>query len=1384
MLARYIIQIPQFKGDRVKRCVYIIAVLLCIMPFSGKATSFPPFSFLDIEQGLSNNTVRTIFQDHNGFIWLGTFDGLNRYDGYDSKVFRNKPNDTGSLVHNIILSITEDSAYRIWIGTRQGVSRLDPLLGRFTTIRLKTGQRVFQDVIKDIRTDKYNNAYIASEGSGLLLCPNGSTLAQSIPLFKGNEVITQYGVKALRVDKLGQVWALVPKYGLARYRPGSDRLELVIDKLVEAAWLEINNDGHLLLASGTMLYDYNMANNSVTGIFDYKAQQPDAGSIVSFGLDQDGRCWIGTVQARLLAWKPGEPLLVNPANENSAASLSAVGLHTLYIDRQSRKWIGTSRGGAAILDPRKGFFHTLLHEPGNANSLPTNVVSSLYEAADGRIYLGTDGGGLTIWDRSANTFHSFRNDPANPLSLSDNTVINLNADKTGRIWITTFRQGVNRYNPATGRIERFMPVNTFANRPDRVTYGLLVDRQSQVWVSTLRQNSIFGALYRFDEGNNRFEIFDDKLSDMFTLFEDRAGNMWGGNLSKLVKIDRAEKKHTYYDIGYAVRCVYEDRQGRCWLGTEGGGLLLFDRQKGKITYRYTINEGLGSDVVLTILEGGNGELWLSTFNGLARFNPEKRSFKNFYQGDGLQSNQFYYNSALAMRSGELAFGGIKGLNIFNPASIRTDHNMPALRLTGLLVNNTPVEADTDYIKQRSADAVTAITVPYSEAVLGFRFTALEYTVPGKISYAYYMEGWDRGWNNTGNIRTATYTHLAEGNYTFRVKCTNGEGEWSTQELAIQITVLPPWYRSWWAFSLYAAAMLAAVWFFISYKVRQSRLYYEVKVAQLQARETQVKAQQEKEVNEKRLTFFTHLSHEFRTPLTLIIDPVREMLGGDNDHPQKKGLQMVYRNARRLLSLVDQLLLFRKAETQADNLRLTMLDASELCREVVFSFEQQALLKKQLLRFDDSGGAVTLCADREKLEIILFNLLSNAIKFTPAGGQINVSLQETSTEVIIEVADSGRGIPPEMEDKLFNRFFQVKEAGQAPQTGFGIGLYLVKHFATLHHGTIAYHSEQGQGATFRLALLKGDAHFKGQEVQLAQQSSTAVWDELAGSVESMEADQAQDLGSLVAEKPTILVVDDDEELRQYVSMAFSDAFNVLQAENGAVGLKMAAQLLPDLIISDITMEELGGLELCRQVKENSALSHIPIILLTASTASETRLEGLKAGADDYVTKPFEKELLKARVANLLKKRNSLQQYFYNEVTLQQTDGKISAEYKEFLEKCIHIIEEHLDDENFSIKTLTAKMGMSRSSLYRKVNSVSGQSIVGFIRVIRLRKAAQLMITTEYNVTEIAGVTGFNDIKYFRTHFTQLFGMKPLEYIRKYRKPFHNNIQLNRDMMKPD
>ena len=1288
-----------------KRKVLLIIALLGCCPLM----ACPPITYLGIEQGLSNNAVRVIFQDHEGFMWFGTYDGLNRYDGYGFKVFRNEFADTASLVNNWINAIGEDGRGRLWIGTRQGLDVYDKQTGIFSNLKVK-------GLVKEIQSAGNGDLLIATESEGLLYFDNRSGILGHVPFVHDGKAEGQYHVNSIR-----GAYVSIPGQGLCIWDKARNEVRLLNGQIKQVICFEKNGtDVWLGLPGGIALY--HPASNTYSFPEDLN-KKIASDKITSLLLDEHGDLWIATNGTGIVVYNPVSGMISEGPGLSSNAS------YCMYEDKQDRKWIGTLRGGVNIVDPNRERFRTIARNPADPHSLVNDFIFSFYESPQEHLWIGTDGGGLSIWDRKANRFTNYTHDPRNARSISDDFLMNIKADKEGNTWISTYFGGINRCRGEDGVFEHYV-----CDTIQHGTFALYVDHLDNVWAGTLSR----GGLYRYNRGQNRFELFDACLKDLFAMTEDREGNLWGGNLTQLIRIDRETRRHFFVKIGQPVRGIVEDDKGNLWLGTEGGGLVEYDKRQNRILARYTTRDGLCNNAVLNVLADKAGDLWMSTFNGVSKFNISGRRFDNFYYSDGLQSNQFNYNAGIALRSGEFAFGGIKGLTLFSPEKITPMGNVSPLVLTGLFVNN----------KEQGAGDVT---VPYDQALLSFEFTALEYTAPDKISYAYYMEGWDKGWNYPGNTRKAVYTHLEEGTYHFRVRCTNTEGLWNGKELSFRVVVLPPWYRTWWAYLVYVALLASGVYAYIVFRSRQVRL------------------EKERALHEKQLSFFTHISHEFRTPLTLIINPIKEMLD-KND-----GLKVVYRNARRLISLVDQLLLYQKTESGTDTLRPEALDFAHLCKEVYMCFVQQAKAKKIDYVLEGAEDELVLWADRDKVEIILYNLFSNALKYTPVGGRVVCRISAFPDHIECSLADTGKGIPAHVGGKIFERFYRAE--GAAP--GFGIGLYLVKQFCTAHGGDITYVSEPGKGTEFTLRLLKGPV----QPVSTIE--TRGFLEEISGDIREEEGayePEVQDLDAdnLISEKKSILIIDDDPQMIQYLGGMFRQAFKIRSASSGEQGLALARQYLPDVVISDVKMGGLDGIELCRTIKSDPVIGHIPVILLTASTSPESKLKGVEGGADDYMTKPFDNDLLMARVEGLLKSRNVLQRYFYNEITLQQNDLKISGEYKAFIEKCIEVVEAHLEEEDFGVQSFIREMGMSRSSLFRKVKSVSGLSIILFIRFIRLRKAAELFINKNYNVNETAAMVGIYDLKYFRKQFHKLFGLNPSEYIARYRKVFNEKYAVDKDL----
>lgn len=1353
---------------------YKLLTAILILFFHCLLTNGQQISFLGIDQGLSNNSVRCIYQDHAGFMWFGTYDGLNRYDGYNFKVFRNKFADSSSLINNYIFSMDEDDYFNMWIGTHGGACIYNNLSGKFSPVFYQSGTdgqvRKITVGVRVIKAGSDGDMLLGTLGMGMLVKNKANQFPVGIPVIVGDKQIWNYDVQSIKSDGRGGIWVFVPQIGLCKLSVDKHHL-ITISQSVRSAFCIEPQDSNIWIGTGDGLFLFDGKSKTVVKVLDQAPGKLTFNKVSDLTLDKKGQLWMALNGGGINIYNTRDhkvTYLVTDKANNPVASDAA---YTIYQDKDGRFWIGILNGGINIVDSQKQRFKTLTHDPGNANSLPKKAIYGIYEDAYHKLWLGTEGSGIVVWDSKKNNLKQFKNQPGNPHSLSDNFVTNIIKDNDNNIWIGTFFNGIDRYDKASGTFERYRCINPATKIENKVISTICQDDQT-LWVGTLKGDGSNGALYRFNKASNQFDAFDTTLSDLWSITRDNEGQLWAGMLTQLVKIDRKNKKHQYFDLGYYLRSIYEDTQHNFWVGTEGGGLVLFDRSTDRIIARYTTENGLCNNSVLNILGDKEGNLWLSTFNGLAMFNPKTKIFKNYYKSDGLQSNQFHYNSKAVLHTGELVFGGVEGVNIFRAEAVNDINDHPQLVLSGIQVNNVPLEKDAPWVKEIASNTIKEIEVPYDKAVFSLEYTALEYTAPDKIKYAYFMDGWDHGWTYAENIRFANYTHLGEGNYTFRVKYTNAEGKWMLKQIALIIHVLPPWYRTWWAYLLYLAIIITAIYLYLIYHKKQAKLEYEMKFAE--------------ELNEKKIAFFTNISHELRTPLTLIVNPIKDLLHSNGANLDLVDISAVYRNSRRLLSLVDQLLLFRSSENEISGLQPAWLNLKDICYEVFLCFNNQVKAKRLNYIFICEEGDLTVFADREKLEIVLFNLLSNAVKYTPEGGKVTLEVGEINREIQILVKDDGYGIPVEIGGKLFEKFYRLSNSSESgSESGFGIGLFLAKKYMDLHKGALTYTSTPGAGTVFKICLPKVDrAHTPENCSEHTDSATSSLLRELIPEVDEVNyntrpVDNHVDylLEGIVNKRSVVLLIDDDADVRAYLRNLLKEDYTVYEAANTEKGFEIVLENEPDIIVCDVVMKGMSGVEFCSKIKDSPSFSHIPFILLTGSSSPEIKLKGIECGADDYITKPFENELLVARIKSMLKGRDTLKNYFFNEVTLKNNSSKIPSEYSDFLQKCITIVEAHLEDETFSLKTFTDEIGMSRSKLFRKIKSISGLSSTEFIRYIRLRKAAELMIQTDLQIKEIAFRIGFQDIKYFREQFNKLFEMNPSDFIKKYRKTFIKSHNLN-------
>ncbi|MEN2413168.1 two-component regulator propeller domain-containing protein [Flavobacterium mesophilum] len=1338
-------------------------VLHFILLFGFTSLSFAqdnPVKFLDISDGLSNNSVTTIFQDSEGYIWFGTYDGLNRYDGYNFKVFRNRINDKKSLSFNAIYNIEGDSRKNIWVGGANGISIYNKSTATFQPAEYFSGnkKKILNDIIHQMRSVSENLFLIASQSLGLVSFENGSFIGKQIPLkaLENKININNYDAIAIQEDKKNNhSWVYVRNVGICSYSYSAKTLKAVFSLSKEVKSMKLASDGNLWLGTDEGLFLFNTKTGIISdNYFSNKC------SVTDLLVDKKKELWITTDGCGIykVIGTNKKAISFNTVNENQLAKSNSV--WSLYEDKGGNKWFGSLRGGISMLSNTPKYFKSIRY---NAKNPAENFILSFCEDEKKNLWVGTDGAGLKYWNRKTNSYINYGN------KLSSPFITGIIRDNNNEIWLSTWAGGVNKINPANNSVTQYSCFNPFTKQIEKNIWFVYKDSKANIWASATNE----GSLYLFDRTKNSFVLFDKSVTNLQCLTETSDGKLWGGNYTSLFSIEKNTRKITKVSIGNPIRCIHEDKDKNLWLGTQEGGLLLFDR-KNNTFKRLTSDDGLPSNTILRLLEDKEGNLWMSTYNGVCRFDKKRQTFRNFSVNDGLQSNQFSFNAGIELSTGEFLFGGINGFNIFFPEAIKGYNQKNNLLLSDFSVNNQSIEESK--VEVSDSGKMKEVRLDYDQTALSLEFVAIDYNNADKINYAYFLEGWDEQWNYVGQARKANYSRLPEGKYTFKVKTTNFKGGWNKEVSLVSIQVLPPWYRTWWAYTLYLFAIAGALFVYLDYQKNKEKLKYKVKIAELESKK-------EKEIAEKQSSMFTYISHEFRTPLSLIINPLKKAVQKERVENGSSGsdLAIAHRNARRLLSLVDQLLLFRKAENDADSLRLSPINVNKLCNEVYQCFVNQAKDKNINYNFDIPQNEIEIIGDYEKIEISLFNLMSNAFKYTPIGGEINLRLTESNAEVEMEISDSGEGIDKGDIEVIFEKFKQINSKVSIG-TGFGIGLFIVKYFVDKHKGKVSCSSEIGKGSIFKLTFLKGSDHFENAVITNDVQVRSQLFDELIiddaeeNNTANNQVAETDFQKVMLTEKRTVLIIDDNDDIRNYLIKMFSENYMVYSAENGEEGLKLTKKHMPDLVISDITMEQMDGLELCRKIKESNDLSHIPVILLTASKNPETHLQGINDAADDYIMKPFDDDILVARVESLLKNRSNLRTYFLDSITLKENTQKVPAEYQFILKKCIDIVEANIHKKDFTIKTFAQEMGMSHRTLYTKIKIISGQTLNAFIRSLRIRRAAMLMLTEDMNIAQASAEVGFEDPKYFRQQFVKLFGMTPSEYIKKYKSSFNSDLNI--------
>jgi signal transduction histidine kinase/ligand-binding sensor domain-containing protein/DNA-binding response OmpR family regulator len=1342
------------------------------------------FRHLTIADGLSQNAVAGIAQDQRGFMWFATKDGLNRYDGYQFVVFRHNPFDSTSISDSETNCVFVDRRGRLWVGTRNGgLNRFDRVHERFSRVR----EGPTRDITAIVE-DSSGTIWVGSAGEGLFRLTvddrDEVTVKRFVHSPENASSLSADRVNAVLVDRHGVLWVGTDA-GLDRGESSSgNELTLthltvrsnapltLIDTVVTA--LHEDSHGRLWIGGVPGISAFDSARTSIRHYYHkYRTYRYGWGLAMSFVEDRSGKLWMST-PSELMRFDPStgafEYFRHDPQNPESINS----DLPTrVYRDRSDVIWVGTNGYGINVFDPKANRFQTFRRPENRRSRMAGFSVYTLFEDRSGAIWV--DGGLLYRWNRATGEFRSFETSSSRPNDFGNTGVWALVEDPPGFLWAASY-VGLFHYEIATGRsrLYRYDAADS-TGLPEQGVFDVFRDRDGVIWAVT--ENFLVRLA---DPERGRFERFAYKERETVRLWvfpstlQDSSGALWLGSDQGLARFDPKTRSFRHYrhdprqptSLSHdAIRWIQPDPREpnrALWIGTAGGGLNRFDIEAGTFTH-FTERDGLPNNVVYAILPDSSGRLWLSTNKGLSRFDPATRQFRNYDENDGLQSNEFNSGAAFRSPSGEMFFGGLYGFNYFRPERITDNPHVPAVAITGFRRGNHYENVrDSLTVLRTTISEADTLRLSYRDAVLTFEFAALEYSAPAKNRYAYRMVGFNNEWFESGAVRAATYTNLPPGRYTFQVRASNNDGVWNERGASLTVVILPPWWRTWWAYALYGALVLAALHGIRRYEMNRLRLESRLEIQH-------VEAEQLRELDRARSRLFANVSHEFRTPLTLTMGPLDDLragLHGPLSPEIAEQVDLARRNAGRVLALINEILDLARAESGRETLRAKRVDLGAFVASVARTF--MPLAERKAIAYDIQGPADDLIvyADPDHLDRALSNLLSNAFKFTPEGGAVRVTAAGDEASARITVRDSGPGIPAADLGLIFDRFHRAQTAGTQP--GTGIGLALARELIALHGGTITVDSEEGFGSTFTITLRKGRAHLAPE--QIADDGGV-----IASSAPPpgpppeflAPASPKRDVPNVSPEPDaagedvtTVLVVDDNAEVRAYVRQHLAPRYRVLEGVNGEQGLALARRHLPDLVLSDVMMPAMDGFALCRALKTDPETDFLPIILLTARAEAEDKLTGLTEQADDYLTKPFDMRELLARVANIIAMRRRLRERFGGTpLTIHPTPVDVAPADRKFVDQVRAAIEMHLADEQFTVERLANDVAQSRGNLHRRLRDLIGENPSDLIRRMRLERAAAMLEAGAGSVGEVAYAVGFKSVAHFSNAFHEMHGVRP-------------------------
>lgn len=1326
--------------------IFIISIFLIALCTSLQAMEL---RHLTIHKGLSNNIVYTIAKDQKGLLWLGTRNGVNRYDGYQFHHYNLITEDQLPSETNIAKCLHIDDKGKLWVGTPNGLFAYDAERDLFKRVHGKNKQELSSLRINVIEKDTKGNLLIGADNTAYIYNSKEDSL------IKIKEINTPV-LSILPFDK--ENFLVGTSNGIFKINTLNHRVSPLSELLSSGDQLSNSYCNYMFReASGRIwfctldkgVYLWNPKTNDVIICKSLSKEIPKGMWVKKIIPLRDNRYLVGVDGKGVYLLNEALQITQNfNHQEDNPQSLNNNGVYDLLKDDENRLWIATYGGGINVYDPNFLPFEPIQHRVNMPNSLGNNTGRAVLEDNTGKIWFGTKKGVSIFTPGKKKWKHLYNNSKHNKL-LGSNTILSLEQIKSDEIWMGSYGGGIDRVNLKTGKVTPAFQNNELEKNEGTIyVYKILKDRNQDIWIGSIR-----GKLIKYSPSNNKMTSYP--IYSVQNIYEGKNNYLYLGcregfylfnKITGEYKLFVPQKGDPNSISSNACFCFFEDPTGKVYIGTEGGGLNIFDPKTEKFTH-FTQKDGLPSNTIYGILPDTEERLWLSTTNGLSRYNPKTNKFINYDISDGLTIKEFNYGASCITSEGKMIFGGESGFITFNPLRIQKITLAPKLFFTDFKISNKsyPI-GDPNTPLQKHINLTNTIDLDYHQNSFSLDFVGINYTNPIKNRYSWKLEGFEDEWTPASSTHKATYTNIHPGTYTFKVRATSLQDSWNGKERSISIEVKPPFWQTYWAYGFYLILFLGIANFIL--KFQRIRL-------------------QEKNSNEK-IQFFINVAHDLKTPLTLIKSPLTSLSSKESFSEQDSGLiNMALKNVDKLTTHFTQLLDFQKAEMKQMQLQVDKYNLVEHLSEVSTSFKP--LLEKKRIQFQllSNQEMIEIWYDKLKFDKIFYNLISNAIKYTPEEGKITMHLDSQRNQCLIKIKDSGIGIPEDQQENIFKRYYRATNAINSEETGSGVGLLLVKQLVNLHSGTISFSSKAGDGTCFSLKFKMDSKHFKSSDF-ISEKPTDKYIPVFKTTVKPEEESFSTDtLNEVKLDKnlPRLLIVEDSRELMTFLSNELRPSYQILQASNGKEALEILKETEPDIIVSDIMMPEMDGRVFCSHIKNNIETCHIPIILVTALTSSDYKIEGYELGADGYIEKPFDLRILKSKISNLLNSHKVLKEKF-----IKQEDTSEQINYKneldqEFIQKCMDIINQNMDNPSFSVEEFSKQLFMSRPVLYRKLKALTDQSPQDFVKIVRLKKSVELIKEGKHSISEIAYQTGFSDPKYFSTSFKKFYGVSPSKYGQK-------------------